>query len=156
MVCSSLEIIPDGKEYLLPPLPPLTLVYAEPGCVYVKSVDENNYFFCDNYGTENDSWKRFDEIEQNEAEIPCPDTFHDSPDGALQLIEFCLGAEYIDYTQFALFNDGSIKIRRNQGDPWGSLYRGVLLSLGGGVLGVFAVIGYYLSRKNKSQKNLPT
>lgn len=71
---------------------------------------------------------------------------------ALQVIEFCLGGEYIDYTQFALFNDGSIKIRRNHGDPRGSLYRGVLLSLGVGVgvLGFFARIGYYLYQKSKS------
>jgi len=147
---------PRWRRIPAPPSPPLSLVYAAPGCVYIKSVDENNYFFCDNYGTENASWERFDEIEHNEAEIPCPDTFPDSPDDALQLIEFCLGKEYISHTQFALFNDGSIKIRRNQGDTWGSLYRGVLLSLGGGLLGVIAGIGYYLYRKSKSQKNLPT
>jgi hypothetical protein len=151
-----LENNPSWERIPTPPSPPLEVVYAEPGCVYINAVDENNYFFCDKYGTENDSWQSYDEIEHHEAEIPCPDTFPDYPDDALQTIEFCLGKEYIDNTQFALFNDGSIKIRRIQGDPWGSLYRGVFLSLGGGVLGVFAVIGFYLSRKSKSQKDLPT
>ena len=147
---------PRWRRIPAPPSPPLVLVYSEPGCVYIKSVDENNYFFCDNYGTENDTWDSYDEVEFNVPEIPCPDAFPDSPDDALQVVEFCLATENVDNTQFALFNDGSIKIRRSQGTGWGSLYRGVLLSLGGGVLGVFAGIGYYIYRKSKSQMNLPT
>jgi hypothetical protein len=143
---------PRWKKIPAPPSPALELVYAAPGCVYIESVDENSYFFCDKYNTDKESWQRYDEIEHNYAEISCPDNFSSSPDDALQTIEFCLGKEYIDNTQFALLNDGSIKIRRSQGG-WGSLYRGVLLSLGGGLLGLITGAGYYLYRKSKINMN---
>ena len=68
------------------------------------------------YGTENDTWENFKEVESNVPEIPCPDNIPDSPDDdVLQVVEFCLASENIDNTQFALFNDGSIKLRRSQG-----------------------------------------
>ena len=140
---------PRWRTIPAPPSPPLELILAAPGCVSIKSADENNYFFCDNSGTENDSWEKYDEVEQYGAEIQCPDTFPDSPDDALQIIEFCLGKEYIDNTQFALFNDGSIKIRRIQGTGMGSLYRGLLLSLSGGFLGLIIGIGLFIYRQKQ-------
>jgi hypothetical protein len=140
---------PRWRRIPTPPSPALKLVYATPGCVYIESVDEKSYFFCDKYSTDKESWQRYNEFEQHYPEISCPDSFPDHPYEALQTIEFCLGKEYIDNTQFALFTDGSIKIRRSQGG-WGSLYRGVLLIFGGSVLGLFTGVGYYFYRKSKS------
>ena len=149
-----LENNPRWKSIPAAPSPPLELVYAAPGCVYITSVDENNYFFCDKYGTGNESWQRYDEIEHHYAEIPCPEYFPDYPyDDALQTIEFCLGKEYIDNTKFALLNDRSIKMRRIHGTGLGSFYQGVLLSLGGGVLGLLVGVGYFFYRKIKSEIN---
>jgi len=147
---------PRWRRIPAPPSPALDFVYTAPGCVYIKSVDENNYYFCENYKGEQGSWRIFDHIEEIGAEMPCPDTFPDSPYDALQVVEFCLATENIDNTQFALFNDGSIKIRRSQGTGWGSLYRGVLLSLGGGVLGLFVGVGFYIYRRSKSKMNSST
>lgn len=131
-----------------PPSPAIELISAGPGCVYIKSVDNKNYFFCESTGTESDTWENFEEVESNVPGQPCPNTFPDSPDDALQVVEFCLAKEYIDNTQFALFDDGSIKIRRVQGSGWGSLYRGILLSLGGCLLGLITGVGYYSYRKS--------
>jgi hypothetical protein len=142
---------PRWRRMPAPPSPALELVYAAPGCVYIESVDENSYFFCDQYSTDKESWLRYNEFEHHYAEMPCPDYFPDYPYDALQTIEFCLGKEYIDNTQFALLNDGSIKIRRSQGG-WGSLYRGVLLIFGGGMLGLFTGVGFYFYRKSKSKR----
>ena len=133
-----------------PPSPPIELVDAAPGCVYIQSADENNYFFCENNGNENVSWEIFDEVELNGARIPCSKTmFPDPPGDALQIVEFCLGKEYIDNTQFALFEDGSIKFRRIQGNGWGSLYRGLIIILVGGILGLISGIGMFIFRRKQ-------
>lgn len=141
---------PRWRRIPAPPSPAVELMSAAPGCVYIKSADDNNYVYCDNTSTENDTWEYFKEVESNVPGQPCPNTFTDSPDDVLQVVEFCLASENIDNTQFALFNDGSIKIRRSQGTGWGSLYRGIFLSLGGGLLALIVGVGYYMYRKSKS------
>jgi len=136
-----LESIPRWRSLPPPPSEAIELVDLTSRCLFIKSFDANHYFFCD-YGSRSDTWVIIDEVEQYpDPHSSCHEgVFPDLPTDVVQFVEYCAHKEYIDNTQFALFDNGIIKMRRINPSIWGSLFRNLLVILMSSVLGLITGI----------------
>jgi hypothetical protein len=124
------------------PSEPVEMIGANSGCVFVNSVDGNVYMYCERYSTNQDPWERLDEPARI-LDSECPDdAFPDPPRGTIQAVEHCFGHEVLDYSQFALLEDGMIKMYWIQTDSaMGQLGRGFSAIFFGSIIGLVLGIG---------------
>jgi hypothetical protein len=134
-----LEMVPRWRSLPPPPSQPIELVEVSPGCLFIESFDSNHYYFCD-HGSRNDDWVSTDKVEQYPDSSCWEGVFPDPPTDVVQVVEYCAHKEYIDNIQFALFDSGTIKMRRINPSIWGSLCRNVLLIIMSSVLGLISGI----------------
>ena len=138
-----------------PPSNPIKLIGAKPDCVFIKTVNGNEYFYCD---YKQESWEKLSEPINIPERYSCPeDTFPNAPKGTIQTVEACYGIEFYNFAQFALTNKGDIRIYHIRTDSaMGQLGRFLISIFIGSILGLITGIGlviYFLKVIKRQARN---